>query len=35
VGRHLVKPWVKGYQHNILNRAYSRNLAIDIQQRGF
>ena len=35
VGRHLVKPWVEGYQPNILNRAYTRNLAIDVEQRGF
>ena len=35
VSRHLVKPWVRGYQSNVLSRAYSRNLSIDVDQRGF
>lgn len=33
--KRLVKPWVEGVEPNILNRAYTRNLAIDVAQRGF
>ncbi|HUG98922.1 MAG TPA: peptide ABC transporter substrate-binding protein [Gammaproteobacteria bacterium] len=35
VGKHLVKPWVKGFQSNVLNRTYTRHLAIDVERRGF
>lgn len=35
VSRHLVKPWVQGFETNVLNRVYSRHLAIDVEQRGF
>jgi oligopeptide transport system substrate-binding protein len=34
VSKHLVKPWVTGYQPNVLNRAYTRHLSIDVGQRG-
>jgi oligopeptide transport system substrate-binding protein len=34
-GKRLAKPWVQGFEPNILNRAYTRNLAIDVAQRGF
>jgi oligopeptide transport system substrate-binding protein len=33
--KNLVKPWVKGFESNVLNRTYSRHLAIDVEQRGF
>jgi len=35
VGKHLIKPWVRGYSGNVLNRTYSRHLSIDTVQRGF
>lgn len=35
VGKHLVKPWVRGYRGNVLNRTYSRHLSIDTALRGF
>jgi oligopeptide transport system substrate-binding protein len=35
VSKHLVKPWVQGYQSNVLNRAYTRHLRIDVEQRGY
>ncbi|MFU8895055.1 MAG: peptide ABC transporter substrate-binding protein [Gammaproteobacteria bacterium] len=35
VSKHLVKPWVQGFQPNILTRTYSRHLSIDVDQRGF
>ena len=35
VSRHLVKPWVRGYESNVLNRTYTRNIAIDVAQRGY
>jgi oligopeptide transport system substrate-binding protein len=34
VSKNLVKPWVKGFQPNVLNRTYSRHLSIDVAQRG-
>ena len=34
-GKRLAKPWVQGYEPNIFSRAYTRNLAIDVAQRGF
>jgi len=33
--KRLIKPWVKGYGSNILNRLYTRHLSIDLEQRGF
>lgn len=35
VSKHLVKPWVRGFHTNVLNRIYSRHLSIDVDQRGF
>jgi oligopeptide transport system substrate-binding protein len=35
VSKHLVKPWVRNFQPNVLNRSYSRHLAVDVEQRGF
>ena len=35
VGKHLVKPWVKGFRSNVLNRTYTRHLAIDVERRGY
>ncbi|MFU8820749.1 MAG: peptide ABC transporter substrate-binding protein [Gammaproteobacteria bacterium] len=35
VGKRLVKPWVRGFRTNVLNRTYSRHLSIDVPQRGF
>jgi oligopeptide transport system substrate-binding protein len=35
VSKHLVKPWVHGFQSNVLNRTYTRHLSIDVEQRGF
>jgi oligopeptide transport system substrate-binding protein len=35
VSKHLVKPWVDGYAPNILNRTYTRNITIDVAQRGY
>lgn len=35
VSKHLVKPWVQGFQSNVLNRTYTRHLSIDVEQRGF
>jgi oligopeptide transport system substrate-binding protein len=34
VTKHLVKPWVKGYEPNILDHNYSRYLRIDTAARG-
>jgi hypothetical protein len=30
-----VKPWVRGFQSNVLSRTYTRHLSIDVEQRGF
>ncbi len=35
VSRQMVKPWVRGYAPNILNRTYTRNISIDVAQRGY
>ena len=35
VSRQLVKPWVRGYAPNVLNRTYTRNISIDVAQRGY
>jgi oligopeptide transport system substrate-binding protein len=35
VSKHLVKPWVRDFQSNVLNRSYSRHLAVDVEQRGY
>jgi oligopeptide transport system substrate-binding protein len=35
VSKHLVKPWVRGFRSNVLNRTYTRHLSIDVEQRGF
>lgn len=35
VSKHLVKPWVRGFRSNVLNRTYTRHLEIDVEQRGF
>jgi oligopeptide transport system substrate-binding protein len=35
VSKRLMKPWVRGSEANILNRTYSRHIAIDVEQRGF
>jgi oligopeptide transport system substrate-binding protein len=35
VTRQMVKPWVRGYAPNILNRTYTRNISIDVAQRGY
>jgi oligopeptide transport system substrate-binding protein len=35
VSRHLVKPWVRGYESNVLDRTYTRNISIDVAQRGY
>jgi oligopeptide transport system substrate-binding protein len=35
VSKHLVKPWVHGFQSNVLNRTYTKHLSIDVEQRGF
>jgi oligopeptide transport system substrate-binding protein len=34
VTKHLVKPWVQGYEPNILDHNYSRYLRIDTAARG-
>jgi len=34
VSKRLVKPWVRGFHSNVLNRTYSRHLSIDIERRG-
>jgi oligopeptide transport system substrate-binding protein len=34
-GKHLVKPWVRGFDTGVLNRVYSRHLEIDVEMRGF
>jgi oligopeptide transport system substrate-binding protein len=33
--KHLVKPWVRGFNTGVLNRVYSRHLEIDVGMRGF
>jgi oligopeptide transport system substrate-binding protein len=35
VSKTLVKPWVGGFQSNVLSRTYTRHLSIDVEQRGF
>jgi oligopeptide transport system substrate-binding protein len=35
VSKHLVKPWVRGFQSNVLDRTYTRHLRIDVEQRGY
>ncbi|NGP52091.1 peptide ABC transporter substrate-binding protein [Thioalkalivibrio sp. XN8] len=35
VSKHLAKPWLRGDEPNILNRTYTRNISIDVAQRGF
>ena len=35
VGKRLMKPWVKGFEPNVLNRTYSRHISIDVEKRGF
>ena len=35
VSKHLVKPWVQGFETSVLNHTYSRHLSIDTDMRGF
>ncbi len=35
VSKHLVKPWVRGFRPNVLDRTYTRHLSVDVEQRGF
>jgi len=35
VSKRLIKPWVRGFAPNALNRTYSRHLSVDTAQRGF
>lgn len=35
VSKHLVKPWVKGFESSVLNHTYSRHLSIDTAMRGY
>jgi oligopeptide transport system substrate-binding protein len=35
VTKHLVQPWVEGFEPNILDHNYTRYLAIDTRARGY
>jgi oligopeptide transport system substrate-binding protein len=35
VSKHLVKPWVRGFETSVLNHTYSKHLSIDTGMRGF
>jgi oligopeptide transport system substrate-binding protein len=35
VNKVLVKPWVRGFNGNVLGRIYTRHLSVDVEQRGY